>query len=136
MGNLTPEERLPESRYAHSFQATSSCQKRSGKSSSDLAAQPSKVVWTDEEHGLLPMGLERLVKESLEFTTIGGQPYFHFLGHVGELVLSKSRRNQRSYSVQWSVHLPNPPTQRLETLLLIGRTRDRHESVTFLGKPT
>ena len=75
---------------------------------------------TYEEDGMLPMGLERLVKESLEFIAVGGRLDFHLLGHVGELVLSKSRRNQRSCGVQWSV--PRPPAQHFETLLVICRT--------------
>ena len=77
---------------------------------------------TYEEDRMLPMGLERLVKESLEFIAVGGRLYFHLLGHVGELILSKSRRNQRSYGVQWSVRLPRPLAQRFETLLVICRT--------------
>ena len=75
---------------------------------------------TYEEDRMLSMGLERLVKESLEFITVGGRLDFHLLGHVGELILSKSRRNQWSYGVQWSV--PRPPAQRFKTLLVICRT--------------
>ena len=85
---------------------------------------------------MLPMGLERLVKENLEFTTIGGRLDFHLPGHVGELILSIARWNQRPYGVHWSVRLPNPHAQRFETFLVICRTRDRHDSVTFSGKAT
>ena len=54
---------------------------------------------TYEKDRMLPMGLERFVKESLELITIGGRLDFHLLGHVGELILSKPRRNQRSYGI-------------------------------------
>ena len=90
------------------------------ESSSSRSVFTGKGV-TYEEYRMLSVGLESLVKESLGFITIGGRLHFHLLGYIGELILFKSRRDQRSYGVQWSVRLPNPPTQHFETLLVICR---------------
>ena len=77
---------------------------------------------TYDDHRMLPMGLKHLVKENLKFITIGGRLHFHLLGQVGELILSKARRDQRSYGVHWPIRLPRPSAQRFEALLVICRT--------------
>lgn len=68
-----------------------------------LAAHFQCAKVTYEDHRMLPIGLEDLVKESLVFITIWWTLHFHLLGRVEELIVSKARQNQRSCSVQRTV---------------------------------
>ena len=63
---------------------------------------------TYEEHGMLPMGLERLVKESLEFTIIDGR--------VISIFLATSLQSQAESTVLWRTVVGSAPQTTCATL--------------------